>query len=167
MKQIKFLLLMFVISVFGVASVFADELADVKEFFNKYMSAANSYQTDVPDYYASDAKILRYVIQKDGTVYPTPLVIPMDEYKKQMGMNSKIAKLRNYKNFYKNIRVVKEGNNYKVLADRTPSTSPDDKLKAHFIIGKNVAGKYVIKEEMMESRVQTFLSQIKKQEKSK
>ena len=145
-------------------SVFANSIDDAKSFFDKYISAANSYQENVPDFYAKDARILRYVIQKDGTIYPTPLTIPMDEYKKQMSMNSKFAKLRNYKNLYSNVNISQVGDDFKISADRTPSTSPNDKLKAHFIVGKDVGGKFVIKEEMMQSRVQTFLSQIKKQE---
>ena len=165
MKKIRAVLLTMLAFFCSVNAVFADEISDIKAFFNQYLSAANTYQTNVPDFYANDARILRYVIQKDGSVYPTPLVIPMDEYKKQMKLNSKIAKLRNYKNNYNNIQITNQNGDYKLSADRTPSTSANDKLKSHFVIGKDASGKYVIKEEMMQTREQIFLSQIKKQEK--
>lgn len=165
MKKFRVALLTILTFLCGVNMVIADEISEIKAFFSQYLNAANSYQPSVPDYYANDARILRYVIQKDGSVYPTPLVIPMNEYKKQMKLNSKIAKLKNYKNNYNNIQIINQNGNYKLTADRTPSTSANDKLKAHFIIGKDGSGNYVIKEEMMQTREQIFLSQIKKQEK--
>lgn len=164
MRKLNLILLAMFLLTFTVMSVFADDAADVRAFFDKYVNAANTYQEDLPSYYTSNAKILRYVIQKDGTVYPTPLVAPMSEYVKQLKMSSKLAKIRGYKNYYKDVKIAKQGNDYKISANRSPSPSPNDKMPAYFVIGKDSSGKYKIKEEMMQSREQMILNQIKKQE---
>ena len=151
----------------SAGSSFATTEAEVRTFFNSYVNAANSYQQNLSTYYAPNAKILRYVIQKNGTVYPKPLVVGTKDYMAQLKINATLAKVRNYKNYYKNISVVKNGNDYKLSADRVPSPSPNDKLKSYFVIGQNSAGKLVIKEEMMQTREQIFIAQIKKQQASK
>ncbi len=164
MKKILSALFLMIVLTAGFA--YADNIQDVRSFFEKYVNAANTYQTDLPNFYAPNAKILRFVIQKDGTVYPTPLVVNTSDYMGQLKLNAKIAKLRSYKNYYKDIKIVPSGSNYKLSAYRSPSPSPNDRMPAYFIIGKNSSGNYVIKEEMMQTREQIFLGQIKKQQKN-
>ena len=165
MKKIYNLLLCLLVGLcLNISSAFAVTEQDVKAFFDKYVNTANSYQNTLSNFYATNAKILRYVIQKDGTVYPKPLIVGTTDYMGQLKINAKLAKLRNYKNYYKDIKITKIGNDFKVSANRTPSTSPNDKMKAHFVIGTDASGKLVIKEEMMQTREQIFLTQIKKQQ---
>jgi len=164
MRKLNVLLLLLFILTFTVMSVFADDAADVRAFFDKFVNAANTYQDNLPSFYASNAKIIRYVIQKDGTLYPDPLIVDTQDYMKQLRINGKLAKLRNYKNLYKDINIAKTGSDYKISANRTPSTSPNDKMPSYFIIGKDASGSYKIKEEMMQTREQIFINQIKKQQ---
>ena len=71
------------------------------------------------------------------------------------------AKLRGYKNNYTNVTVASMGNGaYKVSSLRQPS-GENYKLKTYMIV-KKVNGKWLITEEMMQTKVQTFLKYAKK-----
>ena len=61
------------------------------------------------------------------------------------------------KNKYFNIRISKLGDDYKINADRMPSTS-NYKIPAEFVIGKDQNGEWKIKEESMNTRMQIFLN---------
>ena len=64
--------------------------------------------------------------------------------------------MRKYKNDYRNINAVKVQNGYKVTAERQPS-GETYWLKTHQIVQKQPDGKWKIVEEMMQTKVQTFL----------
>lgn len=144
----------FLVMCFSFLCSFADEIQDVQCFFNQYIDAANSYSCNYFDYYCDNAKIIRVVEKPDGT--QQTVYIPFDRYKKEVKKSGKLAKLRNYKNRYSNVKIHPIGNDYKVLAMRTPSTS-DYKIPAYFIVGKDADGQWKIKEESMNTRVQKFL----------
>lgn len=150
----KNLLYIFVLFLCINVRSFADEIQDVQCFFNDYVSAANNYSCDYFDYYTNNAKIIRVVEKPDGT--EQSVNIPLDRYKSEAKKTSKLAKLRNYKNKYFNVRIFPHGEDYKVVAMRMPSTS-DYKIPAYFIIGKDCNGDWKIKEESMNTRVQKFL----------
>lgn len=153
MKKIFFV---FLILFFSFLYSYADEIQDIQCFFNRYIDAANSYSCNYFDYYCDNAKILRVVEKPDGT--QQIVTIPFDKYKKEVKNSGKLARLRNYKNKYYNVKIHPIGKDYKVLAMRMPSTS-DYKIPAYFIIGKDCDGNWKIKEESMNTRVQRFLSQ--------
>ena len=133
---------------------FADEIQDVQCFFNEYVSAANNYSCDYFDYYTNNAKIIRIVEKPDGT--QQAVNIPLDRYKCEAKKTSKLAKLRKYKNKYFNVRIFPQGEDYKIVAMRMPSTS-DYKIPAYFIIGQDCNGNWKIKEDSMNTKVQKFL----------
>ena len=132
----------------------ANETTEVQEFFNNYIEAANSYDTDYFRFYSDNAKIIRVVEKPDGTLQAVN--IPLSRYKSEAKKSTILAKIRRYKNKYINIKLSKQGNDYKISADRVPSTS-DYKVPAEFIIGKDSNGDWKIKEESMNTRVQRFL----------
>ena len=66
------------------------------------------------------------------------------------------AKLRHYKNTYTNITVTPAGDGYKVSSLRQPS-GETYKLKTYMILKKQPNGKWLITEEMMQTKVQTLL----------
>ena len=133
---------------------FAGEIQDVQCFFNQYINAANSYDSSYFDYYSDNAKIVRVVEKPDGT--KESVNIPLSRYKSEVKKSSKLARLRNYKNMYFNVKILPHGKDYKIVAMRMPSTS-DYKIPAHFIVGKDCSGNWKIKEESMNTRVQKFL----------
>jgi len=135
--------------------VFASEQDDVLKFFNSYVNAANSYSNAIPDYYTPNAKIVRVVMKKDGTTISRST--DMTRYKTEMLRSAGIAKMRNYKNYYSDIKITKQGKDYKLSCMRKPSLS-DYKIPAHFIIGKDAKGQYKIKEESMHTKMQIFLT---------
>lgn len=150
MKKIIIFLLMFFVGNFCLAS----EQDEVLKFFNSYVNAANTYSNTIPDYYEPNAKIIRVVMKKDGTT--ASRTSDMARYKSEMLRNANLAKMRNYKNYYSDIKITKQGNDYKLSCMRKPSLS-DYKIPAHFVIGKNAQGNWKIKEESMHTKMQVIL----------
>ena len=148
-------MLIFIITITNVTCI-ANEQAEVQKFFNEYVNAANSYNTDYFKYYSENAKIIRVVEKPDGSI--EKINIPLSRYKSEAKKSTIIAKIRNYKNKYFNIKISKQGNDYKISAQRQPSTS-DYKIPAHFVIGKDDNGNWKIKEESMNTKVQRFLTE--------
>ena len=135
-------------------AAFADDAQDALKFFNSYVSAANSYSPTVATMYSPNAKIIRQVIKPDGSLVNVDTNTAT--YIKQMKLGQAGAKLRGYKNNYTNISVAAAGNGaYKVSSLRQPS-GENYKLKTYMIVKKE-NGTWKITEEMMQTKVQTFL----------
>ena len=133
----------------------ADEQKEALDFFNSYVNAANTYSATVADMYSPTAKIIRQVVKPDGTT--VDVSTDTATYIKQMKIGQAGAKLRHYKNTYTNIVVTDAGNDsYKVSSLRQPS-GEDYKLKTYMIVKKQPNGNWKIIEEMMQTKVQTFL----------
>ena len=135
-------------------NVLADDKADVLKTFDNYVNDANSYATTIPNYYIKNAKIIRVVNKKQGG--QASVVIPFDRYLKELSTHAKIAKVANYKNRYENRKITQVGVDYKISSTRIPRNDKTG-LPCHFIFTK-VGDKWKIKEESMETNVQTFLN---------
>ena len=154
-KYILTLLALFVVS----SSVLADDKQDALNFFNSYVNAANNYSPAVAEMYSPSAKIIRQVVKPDGTT--VDVATDTATYIKQMKIGQAGAKLRHYKNTYTNINAVPAGDGFKVSSLRQPS-GEDYKLKTYMIVKKQADGKWLIVEEMMQTKVQTFLRYVDK-----
>lgn len=152
----KVLLTIFVL-LFGL-SVLASDQEDALKFFNSYVSASNSYSPTLLNMYSDNAKIIRQVIKPNSQLINVPF--PITDYRAQLKLSSKLAKMRKYKNNYSNITVTKVANGYKIDSIRKPSLS-DDKLKASMVVQKQPNGKWLIIEETMQTREQVFLKYAK------
>lgn len=139
--------------------VLADGKQDAYNFFNKYVNAANTYDTSVGKMYSPNAKIIRQVVKPDGTT--ANAYTDTATYLKQMRISQGTAKLRKYKNTYRNITVTptKDGG-YKISAERQP-TGETYWLKTYQIIKKQPDGSWLITEEMMQTKQQIFLRYVK------
>lgn len=109
--------------------------------------------------YSPDAKIIRQVVKPDGEL--VDVETDTDTYISQMKLSQKGAKLRKYKNNYSDIKAVKVDNGYKISSLRQPA-GEKYKLKTYMIVQKQPSGKWLIMEEMMQTKVQTFLKYAKK-----
>ena len=137
----------------GLAT-FANDSQEALKFFNSYVSAANSYSPTVATMYSPNAKIIRQVVKPDGTL--VNVNTDTATYVKQMRLGQAGAKLRGYKNTYTNVSVAPMGNgSYKISSLRQPS-GENYKLKTYMVV-KKVNGSWKITEEMMQTKVQTFL----------
>ena len=154
MKKILTLLVLF----FVPLAVFADDKQDAIDFFNKYVNAANTYDNSVGNMYAPNAVIIRQVVKPDGTT--ANAYTDTATYLRQMRLSSAAAKVRKYKNTYRNITATPVAGGYKVSAERQP-TGETYWLKTYQIIKKQPDGKLLITEEMMQTKVQTFLKYVK------
>ncbi len=158
MKKIFYLLLC--VLVFSLLSniVLADEKQDAIKFFKKYVSSANNYDPEIIKMYSPNAKIIRQVIKPDGSL--VDIETDIDTYIKQLKIGQKTAKIRKYKNSYTNITSEKVENGYKISSLRQPS-GEKYKLKTYMILEKQPDGKWLIVEELMQTKVQTFLKYAK------
>ena len=155
MKKILSVVTLFTVLFIGANAAKADDAADAKEFFNSYVNAANSYSTNIPDFYSPKAKIIRQVIEnKTGKLVNA--YTDTATYMKQLKLSSATAKLRKYKNTYRNITVAKVADGYKISAERQPS-GETYWLQTYQIVQKQPDGKWKIIEEMMQTKEQIFL----------
>ena len=155
----KKILLSVITLIFASLSVYADGKSDALDFFNNYVSAANSYSESIGSMYSPSAKIIRQVVKPDGTT--ANAYTDTATYLKQMRLGQAGAKLRKYKNYYSDVTVTDLGNgSYKVSSLRQPS-GETYKLKAYMILTKQPNGKFLITEEMMQTKQQIFLRYVK------
>ena len=152
MKKILSILVIF-LSVALVAK--ADNQSDALAFFNSYVNAANTYSQEIPNFYSPSAKIIRQVIKPDGELVNKET--DTARYVSEMKKGQALAKMRKYKNTYSDINVSKiNETTFKVSSLRQPS-GEDYKLKTYMIVQKQADGKWLIIEEMMQTKVQIFL----------
>lgn len=150
----KKILSLFIVMIMTCIMAFADDAQEALKFFNSYVSAANSYSPTVATMYSPNAKIIRQVVKPDGTL--VNVNTDTATYIKQMKLGQASAKLRGYKNTYTNVSVTNTGNGtYKISSLRQPS-GETYKLKTYMIVKKQ-NGTWKIIEEMMQTKVQTFL----------
>ena len=152
-------LLITTILCFLTLTVYADDKDDVVKFFNNYVSSANNYSPAVAGMYSPNAKIIRQVVKPDGTTQD--VTTNTSTYITQMKLGQAGAKLRNYKNNYSDIKVTDEGNGKYKISSLRQQTGESYKLKTYMIVQKQSNGQWQIVEEMMQTKVQTFLKYAK------
>ena len=91
------------------------------------------------------------------------MLVPANRYFNELKIGQKTAKLRRYKNKYRNIKAEEVPNGIKISAERQPSRE-NYWLKMYQIVENTDSG-FKIKEEMMQTKVQSFLNQKDKGEK--
>ena len=133
----------------------ADDTQEAIKFFNNYVAAANSYSPTIPSMYSPNAKIIRQVVKPNGEL--VNVTTNTATYIKQMKISQSMAKARHYTNSYSNITATPVGNGaYKVSSLRQPK-GESYKLKTYMIVKKQPNGKWLITEEMMQTKEQIFL----------
>lgn len=147
----------FVLPIIGIIITFSDVYAQTPQdgmaFFNQYQNFANSYNDKILDMYSPNAKIIREVIKPSGEA--EQVIVPAERYFKELKIGQKTAKLRKYRNSYKNVIAQKVQNGIKVSAERQPSRE-SYWLKMYQIYTPTDSG-LKITEEMMQTKVQSFL----------
>lgn len=155
MKKLFFIF----ISVFLFAtSVLADDKQDALNFFNYYVKSANSYDPVIGSMYSPKAKIIRQVVKPDGTT--ADVVSDTATYLMQLKIGQATAKIRKYTNTYKDIKAEQVPTGIKVSSLRQPK-GETYWLKAYMILTKQPNGKWLITEEMMQTKEQIFLKYVK------
>lgn len=147
----------FILPIIGIILTFSDVYAQTPQdgiaFFNQYQNFANSYNDKILDMYSPNAKIIREVIKPSGEA--EQVIVPAERYFKELKIGQKTAKLRKYRNSYKNVIAQKVRNGIKVSAERQPSRE-SYWLKMYQIYTPTDSG-LKITEEMMQTKVQSFL----------
>ena len=154
----KILLFIFTIAIISLPA-FADDKQDALAAFNRYVNAANTYSNEVTTFYTPSAKIIRQVIKPDGGL--VDVVTNTSTYITQLKIGQAGAKVKKYKNNYTNVVVTPiSAGKVKISSVRHPSVD-NDSLKAYMIFQKQPNGKWMITEEMMQTRQQIFLKYAK------
>ena len=154
----KFLITIFTIALTSI-SVFADDKQEALDAFNRYVNAANTYNNEVTTFYTPSAKIIRQVIKPDGTT--VDVLTNTSTYVTQLKLGQAGAKVKKYKNNYTNVVVTPiSPGKVKISSVRHPSVD-NDSLKAYMVFQKQANGKWMIVEEMMQTRQQIFLKYAK------
>ena len=152
MNKFKLLIFTFIICI-AVVSAYAKTPSQAISFFNQYINNANSYNEKLLDMYANDAKIIREVVKPNGQT--EDVIVPTKRFFNELKIGQKTAKLRRYKNKYRNIKAEETPNGIKISAERQP-INETYWLKMYQIVQDTNTG-FKIKEEMMQTKVQTFL----------
>ena len=150
----KKLLLTFILMCGFTMSALADDKSEALAFFDSYVNAANTYSPTVTTMYSPSAKIIRQVVKPDGST--VDVNTDTATYIKQMKLGQAGAKLKKYKNTYTNIVTTPVNGGYKISSLRQPS-GETYKLKTYMIVKKQPGGKWLITEEMMQTKEQIFL----------
>ncbi len=146
-------LVLFTVALTSFASSTKDEAL---AFFHSYVNAANSYSPAVTTMYSPSARIIREVVKPDGSVVTR--VTNTQRYISEMRKGQVVAKVRHYKNYYTNVKVIQTGTDtYKISSLRQPS-GESYKLKAYMVVKKQSSGKWLITEEMMQTKVQMLIN---------
>ncbi len=148
-----------IISLIAILSIslasFADEIDSVKEFFNCFVIASNTYSKELVNYYTPNATIIRTVHKKDGT--KQDVTIPFKRYIKELKKGQKLARAVNYTNRYEDIKITKCDCCYLISSTRYPRKDKVG-LEAYFTVIKQ-DGCYKISQEKMGTTVEKFLKQ--------
>lgn len=148
----KIILLLVCILIFCVdakAAITQDAIA----FFNQYTNYANTYDDNLLNMYSPNVKIIRQVVKPSGDV--ENITVPTKRYFKELKLGKKAAKLKRYKNKYRNIIAQEIPNGIRITAERQP-TNEKYWLKMYQILQNTDEG-LKITEEMMQTKVQAFL----------
>ena len=141
------------------AACYADDKQDAMKFFDNYVNEANNYNTSITKMYAPNAKIIRQVVKPDGTT--VDVYTDTKTYIYQMKIGQAGAKLRHYTNSYTDRKITKLGDKkYKISSLRQPS-GEKYKLKAYMVVQKQSDGKWIIVEELLQTKEQIFLKYAK------
>lgn len=122
-------------------------------FFNQYTNYANTYDDNLLNMYSPNVKIIRQVVKPSGDV--ENITVPTKRYFKELKLGKKAAKLKRYKNKYRNIIAQEIPNGIRITAERQP-TNEKYWLKMYQILQNTDEG-LKITEEMMQTKVQAFL----------
>ncbi len=146
-----------ILPIIGMILTFSDVYAyttkDGMNFFYQYQNYANSYDEKLLDLYSPDANIIREVVKPTGET--VSVKVPAKRFFKELKIGQKTAKIRKYKNRYKNIIVQEVPNGIKISAERQP-IQETYWLKMYQIVTPTSDGPKIT-EEMMQTKVQTFL----------
>lgn len=155
----KKILTIICLSLLITSRAYANNKQEALDFFNNYVSAANTYSTSIASMYSPNAKIIRQVVKPDGST--VNVYTDTATYVKQMKISQGVAKMRQYTNSYSNIVVTEIDNDkYKVSSLRQPKGEVY-KLKTYMILQKQPSGNWIIIEELMQTKEQIFLKYAK------
>lgn len=153
----KCILLFYIIFSFSSGS-FAnqDKIQEAKQFLNKFQKLSHEYDTKIVSMYADSAKIIRLVEHSNGNIEKVKL--PVKGYKKMLRFASFFAKMKGYKNHYKELVYKIEDGNIRITGKRV--NSDGYKAPISLLIGETPAGELKILEEKTATKDAFLVKQV-------
>ena len=148
----KYIILLSILLTSSLSAV-AGTPKDGMNFFNKFTNYANSYNEALLSMYSPNVKIIREVVKPTGET--EQIIIPSKRFFKELKLGQKTAKIKQYKNKYKNIIAREVPNGILITAERQPSN--ENYWHKMYQLLQDTDRGMKITEEMMQTKVQTFL----------
>ncbi len=153
--KIKFFLFILLVAFLLIInkSVLADDIAEAKQFFEKYIELCYSYDKSVPEQYSDNALIKRFLICPDKTTKVK--ILTVKEYRGKLKFYAPMAKIIGYKNTYSSLKFVKEGENVRIEGYRQVGND-NYKTPVSILAGQNKSGQWRILEEILYTKALIF-----------
>ncbi len=132
---------------------YANSTDQADSFFNKYIKLGDDFDVSVADLYSDDAKIHAY------RVYPHGLERSMEmsgeKWKRMIVFVMPLAKAKNDKSTFSEISIKKQGNGFKIKANRYSESKCYIDKGYYMVIEPDENGNLLIIEEYMETQPQS------------
>ena len=132
---------------------YANTTEQAEKFFSKYITLSDTFDISVAKLYSDNAKIHTY------RVYPHGLERAMElsgaQWKKLVINIMPLAKAKNDKSTFSNITIIKQGNNFKIKANRYSELKCYMDKGYYMVVEPDNNGNLLIIEEYMETQPQS------------
>lgn len=143
-KIVKFLMVaLLLISVSAHVSANSQKIAEAKNFLNHFQQLSHKYDKKIVDMYSDNARIVRIVEHSNGKT--ERIKLPVKGYKKMLKFARFFAKIKGYKNYYKDLSYKMENENVRITGKRV--NNDGYKAPVSLLIGETPDGKIKILEE--------------------
>lgn len=149
MKNLKFFILILVLLI-NTQTAKSATISEAAEFFNYFTSLSNACSTELFQYYSPNAIIKRILIKNDGS--KEEFTLQTQSYLRKLKLYSKLAGIKGYKNIYQGISYRKQSDGILISGYRTPTTNKTEKFPFSYLITQTASGKWVILEDITQTK---------------
>jgi|GEM_PF-4852817 len=132
------------------------KIEKAKDFINKFQKLSHNYDEELIHMYSDNAKIIRIVEKDDGK--SEKYVLPVEGYKNMLKYVSFFAKLRGYKNHYKELSYKIEDGNVRITGKRINNSGYTAPVS--LLVGKNQNAEWKILEERTKTESAFLVKQV-------
>ncbi len=132
------------------------KIEQARQFLDKFQKLSHLYDKKLVDMYSNKAKIIR-ILEKKGEK-DEKVMLPVKAYKKMLGYVRFFAKIRGYKNYYKNLAYEMENENVRITGKRVNNSGYEAPVS--ILVGENSEGKLKILEERTATKSEFLIKQV-------
>lgn len=148
----KFVLIIIITLFFTLSctnvSADSDKIREAEQFIKRFEELSHKYEEKITEMYADDANIVRQVEHEDGKT--EKVILPTTKYKKFLKYIKFFAKIRGYKNYFKNLEFKPEGEKVRITGKRVNTNGYSAPIS--YLAGKDQNKEWKIFEEITETK---------------